>query len=304
MTKFVLKCLAVLAASATVWAQASYVPNRVFVSAKKQFADFETLVAELSRADVVFVGEQHDDRNTHRLELALLEGLARRRGEIVVALEMLERDAQEPLDHFAMGRTDESEFVRDARVWPQYATDYKPLVDFAIDKHWPIVAANVPRGIAADVSKSGLDVLKGKNDAERALFAKELKCSTDDKYYRRFADAMGDHEGAAKSTDAAATMVRYYEAQCLKDETMAESIAQAHTIGSVGGKRPLVVAFNGSFHSDFGQGTAERTRRRLPAKRLVVVSVLPVQNLDDVAPDGDARKRADYLLYTLATKKP
>ena len=43
----------------------------------------------------------------------------------------------------------------------------------------------------------------------------------------------------------------------------------------------------GAFHSDFGQGTAERVRRRLPGRRVAVVSVLPVKDLDTLAPAGE-----------------
>ena len=65
---------------------------------------------------------------------------------------------------------------------------------------------------------------------------------------------------------------------------MGESIAQAYAIGAIGGKRPLVVHFNGAFHSDFAEGTADRARRRLPGKRIVVLSIVPVQDLDALAP--------------------
>src|SRR5919108_5208072 len=71
---------------------ASYVPERVYDSDRKRFTDFEVMLADLARADVVFVGEQHDDPATHRLELAILEGMIRRRTGVVVALEMFERD--------------------------------------------------------------------------------------------------------------------------------------------------------------------------------------------------------------------
>src|SRR3954464_1455260 len=113
-----------------VQATGGYVPQRVYDTRQQGFSDFEVMLADLARADVVFVGEQHDDANTHRLELAVLEGLARRRGHIILALEMFERDVQEPLDHFSMGHLSEIEFLRASRPWPQYATDYKPLVDF------------------------------------------------------------------------------------------------------------------------------------------------------------------------------
>jgi uncharacterized iron-regulated protein len=303
-----LLCAGVAAvASLTVFAQSAYVPERVFASSRKQFTDFESMLADLARADVVFVGEQHDDANSHRLERSLLEGLARRRGEIVLALEMFERDVQEPLAHFLMGHIEEADFLRDARPWPQYATDYKPLVDLAVAKNWPVVAANVPRSIAADVSQSGLDALKGKSEAERAWFARDLRCPLDDRYFHRFVEAMGGHTGTNGGSTPAAdrlTIQHFYEAQCLKDETMAESIAQAYVGGAVGGKRPLVVAVNGAFHSDYGEGVVERTRRRLPDKRVVILSLLPVESLDDLTPDADARRKADYLVYTIGPRTP
>jgi len=292
-------------AAAVVHGQSAYVPERVFDSARGQFGDFEAMLADLARADVVFVGEQHDDANTHRLELALLQGLSRRRDRIILALEMFERDVQEPLDHFSMGHLTEDEFRKAARPWPAYATDYKPLVDFAIAKDWPVVASNAPRAIASEVAASGLDVLKTKTGDEQKWFAKDLACPTDDDYFGRFVEAMGGHPmgGTGTAVGAASTarqkLERTYFAQCLKDETMAESVAGAWQAGAVSGPRPLVVHVNGAFHSDFAEGAAARTVRRLPGKRIAVVSMLPVEDLDKIAPDAAERKRADYLVYTI-----
>ena len=92
------------------------------------------------------------------------------------------------------------------------------------------------------------------------------------------------------------TTERYYFSQCVKDETMAEAIAT----GFDQYNRKLVVHVNGAFHSDFGQGTAERVRRRLNGRRVAVVSVLPVKDLDALAPAGEDLARADYLVYTVA----
>ena len=286
MSRTALLILAALAAQ-------DLAPHRVFDTARGAFAAIDPMIDDLAAADVVFVGEQHDSANTHRLELALLQGLASRRGNVVLSLEMFERDVQEPLEHFLMGHTPEDEFLKDARPWPRYKTDYKPLVDFAIARDWPVVAANVPRSIASEVSKGGLDVLKGKSETDRRLFAKELQCPTDDEYFKRFGEAMADH--------AAGTPTFYY-AQCLKDETMAESIAEAYTAAAAGGKRPLVVHINGAFHSDFGQGTAARLRRRLPDKRVAIVTMLPVEKIDVPAPDAAERRRGDFLVYTVAGK--
>ena len=295
--------LTLAALTSVAVAAQTYVPNRVFDSARGAFSDFESMAASLAKADLVFVGEQHDDPNTHRLELAVLEALARRNRPVVVSLEMFERDAQEPLDHFQMGHMPEAEFLKASRPWPRYATDYKPLVDFALDKDWALIAANVPRPIASEVAKGGLEVLAKKSDAEKKLFATELNCPTDDAYFKRFTAAMGSHPvpGAAQPTAEEARRIaeRYYFSQCLKDETMAESIAQAARAG--GDKRPIVVHFNGAFHSDYRQGTAERAARRLPAAKIVVITVKPVADLDTLAPTDDDKKIADYVVYT--TKK-
>ena len=295
----VLLAAAVLAAS-TLAAQ-SYVPERVYDSRRRQFSDFEAMLADLARADIVFVGEQHDDPNTHRLELAVLEGLARRNARAVVSLEMFERDVAEILSHFVQGHVEEEDFLQAARPWPRYQSDYKPLVDFAIGKSWPVIAANVPRPIAAEVAKGGLAVLAAKTVDERKLFAADLACPATGDYFKRFAEAMGDHPGADEATTRQTTE-RYYQSQCVKDETMAESIAQAVAANDAAGQKRIIVHYNGAFHSDFGQGTVERTRRRLRDKRIVVISVLPVGDLDAISPNGDERKRGDYLVYTAKTK--
>ena len=292
-----------LVVSTVLAAQGGDTPARVFDSARGAFSDLETMFNDLAKADVVFVGEQHDSANTHRLELAILQGIAARRSDAIVAMEMFERDVQEPFDHFQMGHTSEDDFLAGARPWPRYATDYKPLVDFAIAKNWPVIASNVPRSVASEVAKGGLDVLQAKSADEQKWFAHDVKCPTDDEYFKLFAEAMGDHPAAAgsgQSSIAAArqTLERTYFAQCLKDETMGESVATAYAIGAAGGKSPLVLHFNGAFHSDYGLGTAERAKRRLSDKRIVVVTVVPVDRLERAAPDDKDKKRADYLIYT------
>ena len=294
--------MGVVSVSVTLAAQ-SYVPHRVFNTATGTFGDFESMAAALAKADVVFVGEQHDDPNTHRLELAILESLARRGRRAVVSLEMFERDVQEPLEHFLMGHTDEAEFLKSSRPWPRYATDYKPLVDFAVSRQWPVVAANVPRPIASEVAKGGLDVLKGKSESDRRLFAADLKCPAEGEYFRRFGEAMGSHPAADASGDEARrTLERYYASQCVKDETMAESIAQTFAATRAAAGAPVIVHYNGAFHSDYRLGTAERTVRRLPTAKVIVISVKPVADLDDITVTREEEKVGDFIVYTVRMK--
>jgi hypothetical protein len=78
---------------------------------------------------------------------------------------------------------------------------------------------------------------------------------------------------------------------------MAESIAASFDKRRAGAGP--IVHFTGAFHSDFGTGTAERVRRRLPGRRVAVLSMVPLASLDDLAPAGDDLTRADYVVYTL-----
>jgi uncharacterized iron-regulated protein len=279
-------------------AVSSYVPERVYDTRQKGFGDFEAMLADLTRADVVFVGEQHDDPNTHRLELAVLEGLFRRRVPLVIAMEMFERDVQDAMDRFLSGAITEEQFLKDARPWPRFATDYRPIIEFARAHHIPVVASNVPRRIATDVSKTGLSVIDGLA-GDRRLAARELQCPTSGAYYDRFVEAMGGHppSGDPKAADLQQKNDRFYLAQCVKDETMGESIAEAFEKNA--GQHATVVHFNGAFHSDYAQGTAAAALRRLPGRRIAVVSVLPVADLDREKPDADDLKIGDYLVYTV-----
>ena len=282
-----------------------YLPQRVYSTGDKRFIDFEVLMSEAAKGDVVFVGEQHDDPATHRIELAVLEAAARRRTNVVLAMEMFERDVQPVLDDYLAGRITPEDFLAKSRPWPNFMTDYHFLVEFAKSHHWKVIASNVPRSYAASVSHTGLSALDKLSPAERSNAAKQIECPNDD-YKKRFSEAMGSHPGpssgdAKEDAKAAEAMgQRFYEAQCVKDETMAESIA--NLLGGNEADRPFVVHVNGSFHSDYHEGTAARVTRRLPKARVKTVSVIAVDNLDSV--DGsDKRDRADYLVFVLKPKE-
>ena len=279
---------------------AGYTPHRVYDANHKRFSDFETMLADLKSADVVFLGEQHDDAGTHRLELAVLEGLARRRSNVVLALEMFERDVQSPLEEYLRGAMSEPDFLAASRPWPRYGTDYRPMLEFARMWHWPVIAGNVPRRIASLVSRRGLEGLDSVSSADRLLAASDIRCPHDE-YFSRFAKTMGDmtgHPGAGAMTEEEkrAALDRVYQAQCVKDETMGEAIAAVFFSAP---PRVLVVQVNGAFHSDYRFGTASRAQQRLPGKRIAVVTFVPVADLDTA--DGARNRRiGDYTVFTLA----
>jgi uncharacterized iron-regulated protein len=208
---------------------------------------------------------------------------------------MFERDVQGSVDTYVSGSSGEDEFLKNSRPWPRYSTDYRPLVEFARARRWPVVAANVPRRIAADVAKVGKPAVDSLNSTDRSLAAADLQCPHD-AYFNRFAEQMGGHQDSSGSS-ADTTTERYYWAQCIKDETMAESVATAFT--KLEGRPGAVVHVTGAFHSDYGEGTGERVRRRLAGRRVATLSIIPIESLDSIVPESSDLKRADYLVYTI-----
>ncbi len=287
--------LAVLVQAPPLAAQAppDSVPHRVYDARAGRWTDFGAMVDFLAVADVVFVGEQHDDADTHRLQRALLEALAPRRERVVVAMEMFERDVQPLLDRYLAGDAAEAAFLAGSRPWPDYAADYRPLVELARERGWPVVAGNVPRRIAAAVSRAGPDTLAALSAEERAGVAAERDCPRD-AYHALFAEQMRAHPMPGTAQEQAAAADRFYLAQCAKDETMAESVARALERHGPGA---LVVHFNGAFHTDRRLGIVPRVQRRAPAARLVVVSAVPVPDLARVDP-AEFRERGDFILFT------
>lgn len=281
-------------------AAAVYVPERVYDTSRRAFSDFEMMLADLARADVIVVGEQHDDPNTHRLEAAVLQGLMRRSVPVTVSFEMFERDVQQVLDDYLAGRIAEEEFLKTSRPWPRYATDYRPLVEMARAHGWPAIAANVPRRYASAVAKEGMAALETLPQQERALAARDVQCPFD-RYFERFSETMNAHPTPGSEKQSAeerkAVTERYYFSQCVKDETMAEAIVEV--FGRREGRPGAIVHYTGAFHSDFGAGVVERIRRRLPGRRVAIVSMLPVADIDAVEPKDEDLQRADFLVYTV-----
>jgi uncharacterized iron-regulated protein len=274
-----------------------YTPHRIYDVAAGEFIDFETFVARAAAADVVMFGEQHRHRPTHRMQLALLEGLDRR-GEASVSMEMFERDVAHILSGYVAGTVAHATLLAHARPWPNYFPDYHPLVELARERGWPAIAANVPRSIAGQVAQGGLTSLDALDRASRPHVAAELHCPEDDYRERFFAEMRRHPSGHGEPPDEEeARLQRYYESQCVKDETMAESIVAALRADA---HRP-VVHFTGAFHSDHGDGIPVRLRRRMPDVRMISITTVPIADLDAVDPAPHAA-RADYLLFTLTSQ--
>jgi uncharacterized iron-regulated protein len=243
------------------------------------------MLDQLAQADVVIIGEEHLSPAAHQLEMRVLEGLWARRGNVILSLEMFERDTQETLNKYLSSQISEEEFLRTSRPWENYKTDYRPLVEFAKEKKIPVVAANVPREMARKMAREGMAALTDHPEWRAARTA-----APRDKYFENFVQVMsGGHPGmetkapTKEAREIPEAVVRAYDAQCLKDDTMAESIVRCfqNTPNS-----PIVVHFVGGFHSNYRLGTVSRIVDRNPSLKVSVVSCASTHNplLDEAAP--------------------
>jgi uncharacterized iron-regulated protein len=248
------------------------------------------LVAALAKVDVVFLGETHVDDTTHQVELRVLQEMLRQRqGQVVLAMEMFERDVQPVLDDYLQGRIDEATFVRKARAWGNYPTAYRPLVEAAKAAKIPVVAANFPgslrRTFANGAGKEALDKLPPE---QRALVPDEIFPASA-KYWERVDRAVRGHMGGG---GGGTPEERLYDTQNLWDNAMGDNIARAR-------KRwpdRQVVHVVGGFHVAQRDGTAAQFARRSPDSTFAVVSIAATSELHTVRPDRD-RAEADFVVY-------
>lgn len=262
---------------------------RVYDGYIHAFVSVDVMLDSLKKETVVVVGEQHDSAATHAFELALLEGLMARRPRVTLALEMFERDVQTVIDRYLTGAIDEAAMLAGARPWPSYASDYRPLVERARATGLPVLATNVPRALAAGVARGGLSTLDELPADHRWLFARQTTIP-DNAYRTRFAEAMQGHGGHAP-------LDLMFAAQCLKDDTMAETVAD--WLERRGDDAGLILHINGAFHSDHNLGLYTRLRARLEKNPIATVRIVPVPDVDhpDIATWGAV---ADWVVFVPA----
>jgi uncharacterized iron-regulated protein len=266
---------------------------------------WDQVMDSVGGADIIIVGEQHDDAVGHAVELALTEDVLDRWPDAAVSMEMLERDEQSIVDDYLDGIIEADDLARLTFSTNWGATDswgiwYQPLVDAARETGSPVVAANAPRRYVSLARSEGYERLDALPPARRDLvdWPAELP---EGAYRDRFWEVMSevhpseeeamDEEAAAAAAEAAEAFVEaLFSAQLVWDTTMARSIVRAAEAGA-----SKVVHFVGQFHCDFDGGTVQQIRAMRPEARIMVIS------LDSAAADtlvDDDRDRADVVVYT------
>ena len=214
--------------------------------------------ADLREADVIYIGEIHQLERHHRIEVEVLQEILKGNRPVVLGLEQMERRNQDQLDRYNAGELSVqklAEAINWKDQWSNYA-DYRPLLEMARKGGARIVGLNAPRDVIHAIGKSGLDGLPAE---QRRSLAEKIHLE-DPTYERLMTLLLGVHASFDPTS-----LRNIYEAQVARDETMAASIAQA--LQSDATKKPIGLVVTGAAHVQFGLGTPERVRFRMPDVR-------------------------------------
>lgn len=241
---------------------------------------FDKMMKRVAEADIIFFGELHNDPISHWMELQVLKSLYERDQQLALAMEMFEADDQIPLTEYLTGVIEERHLLKEAKMWDNYATDYKPLVEFAKAKKLSVIASNVPRRYANLVYRKGIAALDSLPSAAREFIAPlpitidlELAC------YKNMIASMGPHAAAGTAENMA-------RSQAVKDATMAHFILK--------NKKGKVYHVNGAYHSQNHEGIIWYIRNADPGLRIATIQVVE-QSATDSLEDAN-KKLADYVI--------
>ncbi|PSB33994.1 ChaN family lipoprotein [Chlorogloea sp. CCALA 695] len=254
---------------------AAYTSNfKACIDSKKRIIGRSQLLHQLALAKVVYLGETHDNAEDHRLQLEIVQQLYKKNSKLAISLEMFQRPYQGVVNDYLAGKIDEQELLDKTEYkqrWGYPWEYYAPIVQFAKAKKLPILALNTPTEITRLVAKNGLERL---TPAQSKFIPPLAEIHTDNAEYRQLMlGIFQQHQAEAKGNSSG--FEKFFQAQVLWDETMAEGIAEF--IQANPGYQVVVLVGQG--HIVYNYGIPSRVARRV--KRLNQRSVLLSTDLDE-----------------------
>jgi len=244
---------------------------------KGKKASYEKLLKAGEKSEVVLFGEYHDNSVVHWLQLELTKDLAENK-DLVLGAEMIEADNQKQLDQYLKGEINQKQLDSSARLWKNYKTDYKPLVDFAKEKKFSFIATNVPRRYASLVFKKDLVALDSLSALEKSWIAPlPIEFDINLPGYKSMMGMQGGHAGE-----------KMPKAQAIKDATMAYFINKNRKENSI------FVHYNGTYHSDNYEGINWYLRKL--DSEIKIITIATVEQKDISKLEAEHYNKADFIL--------
>ncbi|MFA0438584.1 hypothetical protein BCU70_04555 [Vibrio sp. 10N.286.49.C2] len=233
----------------------------------------------LANADVILVGEWHTHPGIHRFQTDLLRVLSKSNRSVALSMEQFSRPSQTIIDEYLASEIGEQTLMSQANAWPNYESDYRPLVELAKHNQLDVIASNAPKPTVRCIGRLGLAYLDKLDATERNYVAENIDTS-ETPYKEKFMRSM--HHGNIDQTN------KQYAAQLTWDATMAESIVDY--LESNPNSQVMHIA--GKFHIENGLGTADQIRKLNPNLTIAVIN--PASEL--MTADSDANKSDMQLL--------
>ena len=249
---------------------------------KGRKVSYKKMIHKMEKADVVLFGEHHTNPIVHWLQLESTTDLNKSR-KLTLGAEMFEADNQQELNEYLSGKITQKSFDTVARLWENYPTDYKPLVDFAKENKIKFIATNIPRNFASRVYKNGFECLDSLSAIEKSWCAPlPIKYDANLPGYVKMMKMMGGHGGE-----------NLPKAQAIKDATMAYFILKNRE------NDRLFIHYNGSYHSNDFEGIYWYLKQENPTLKIVTVSVVESENVKKF--DKEKKGKADFIIVVSST---
>ncbi|MFK7883381.1 MAG: ChaN family lipoprotein [Phycisphaerales bacterium] len=253
-------------------------PRRVpiFAGDASGVVPWNTVVETCAEATVVLIGETHGQPLGLALAADLFEDILAANPRAVLSMEFYERDHQAHLDDYLAGITTAEQFDKATfRNEGNNPIGHRRMLEASRTAGRPVIAANSPRRYTRLARIEGYDRLRNLTNEQQRLF--DIPDSIPDNAYtdrfRAIMGQMGRGADDAGHSMPGMTVDAFLQAQLLWDQTMADSIADAISLGAP------VVHVVGQFHSDFGTepGKSALTdaiaQRLLPNQNVIIISV-------------------------------
>jgi uncharacterized iron-regulated protein len=243
-------------------------------------ADIDDLMKATNDKRFIFFGEYHNNPISHWLQFEVTKRLySVNKKRLVLGAEMFEADNQYIIDEYLSGKISSKNFQAEVRLWPNYDTDYKPLMEFAKEMGLPFIATNIPRRYASVAYKQGLDSLKALSEnalkyiapLETFEFDSSVAC------YSKMITDFGDHGGYSIAF-----------AQAMKDATMAHFILQNID------NRSVFLHYNGAYHSDNKEGIVYYLKKEVEESKILTITTVSQESTDALS--EESKGLADFII--------
>lgn len=266
----------------TALLQAQDLPLYKIFDKQGEVSDYETMRKAALANKVVLFGELHNSAVIHWLQLKLSQDMLKADPRLVFGAEMFEADNQLVINEFLAGKITQQQMETEAKMWNNFKTDYKPLLDLAKANNRPFIATNIPRRYASMVNRQGLEALDDLSaDAKQFIAPLPIVVDLELPGYKWMIETMGGHAPGGASANIA-------KAQASKDATMAHFILR--NLDREGG----FIHYHGTFHSNNFEGIYWYLRQAQPDLKILTIAAVEQDSLDMLDPDN--LKLADFII--------